>query len=130
MTALRVLLPILWAIVSTVIALLLYKTSKAVFVSNETRNVKQNTVRKRLSLAGSVVIAGLAFLGMKNATPVENITEPGTDRISKAQATTCVKSFARLKTSLEVPGASNDDTMVAVRRYLVDCEPVMSELAP
>jgi hypothetical protein len=128
MTVLRVLLPVIWAIVSTIIALLLYKTSKALFVSDEKRSENENKVRRRLSLAGSVVIAGIAFVGMKYATPIGNITESGVDRISTVQAKACAKSFERLKTSLEVPGSSHDDTIVAMRRYLVDCEPVISEL--
>ena len=63
--ALPIFLPILWAIVATVIALVLYKTSKALFESNDIPQLSA----KRMRLTGSVVIAALAFLGMKWATP-------------------------------------------------------------
>ena len=64
-------LPVVWAIVATVIALTLYRTSAALF--DGTR--RSSTETKRLRLAGSVVIAALAFLGMKLATPSANLKE-------------------------------------------------------
>jgi hypothetical protein len=62
-------LPIVWAIVATIIALLLYRTSKALFDSESVPNI----FAKQIRLTGSVVIAGLAFLGMKWSTPEDFI---------------------------------------------------------
>jgi hypothetical protein len=66
---LSLLLPILWALIATVVGLLLYKTSEALFESKQ----KDETGTKRLRLLGSVTIAALAFYGMKYATPSERL---------------------------------------------------------
>jgi hypothetical protein len=59
------LLPVLWASLATIIGLVLYKSSEALF---EQENVKDSSTR-RIRLVGSVVIAGAAFGAMYWATP-------------------------------------------------------------
>ncbi len=54
-------IPVIWAIVSALIGLILYKSSKAFFTLNHSN--------RQIRLVGSVVIAALAFWGIKNATP-------------------------------------------------------------
>ena len=68
-------LPIFWAIVSTMIGLVLYKSSSALFEQTQ----GNDTDKKRIRLAGSVTIAALAFYGMKTATPSSRllIASPG-----------------------------------------------------
>jgi hypothetical protein len=69
MELLTLVLPVFWAIVATTIGLILYRSSASFFVS-EARG--QRSTRK-LRLAGSVVIAGLAFYSMQQATPTERL---------------------------------------------------------
>lgn len=64
-----ILLPVLWAIVSCGIALVLYKTSKSVFEGDSLLGVPA----KKIRLTGSVVIAVIVFLLIKQATPRENL---------------------------------------------------------
>jgi hypothetical protein len=63
----RTLIPVLWAIVSAAIGLILYKSSSAFF---ERRDTKEGGVR-RIRLVGSVVIAALVFIGLRQSTPTE-----------------------------------------------------------
>jgi len=65
MEFLRVLLPILWVIVSTVIGILLYQKGTAVVE----RLVKRKTSVQRVRFTGSVAIAVAAFCGMSFTTP-------------------------------------------------------------
>ena len=69
MQTLLVLLPIVWALVATGIALLLYKTSATFFESKEVNATRT----KRIRATGSVVIAGAAFFGMWVATPSDHV---------------------------------------------------------
>ncbi|ESZ56002.1 hypothetical protein X727_33005 [Mesorhizobium sp. L103C119B0] len=69
MEILKLLLPVFWAVVSTGVGVILYRTSSALF---ESKQLKDGTTR-RLRLAGSVTIAALAFLGMWYATPRESL---------------------------------------------------------
>lgn len=64
------LLPVLWAIISAAIAMMLYRTSEALFESVE----KSKTRTRRIRLAGSVAIAALAFYGMSKYTPSSRLT--------------------------------------------------------
>jgi hypothetical protein len=64
------LLPVLWAIISAAIALVLYRTSEALFESVE----RSKTRTRRIRLAGSVAIAALAFYGMSKYTPSSRLT--------------------------------------------------------
>jgi len=61
----RLLLPIIWAIASTLIGLILYKTSSAFF---EEFRQKEGSKRK-IRLMGSVVIAALTYLALWQSTP-------------------------------------------------------------
>jgi hypothetical protein len=68
----HVLIPVVWAIVSSALALVLYKTSSALF--------EQKTDVQRLQLVGSIVIAGAIFGALRWATPTSLVT--GTPRDS------------------------------------------------
>ncbi len=65
-------LPIVWSIVATCIGAVLYKTSAALF--EDTSRARGRT--RSLRLTGSVVIAALAFVGMRSATPVDRLELP------------------------------------------------------
>lgn len=65
MDTLKLLLPVMWALVATAIGLLLYKTSRATIDGSHLSD--SNKVRVRF--LGSVAIAALAFFAMKWATP-------------------------------------------------------------
>src|SRR5260370_25129251 len=67
-------LPCLWALLATVIAVSLYKTSSALF--EETQG------KRRIRLTGSVTIAALAFYGLKWATPDMPKVQPGMQTVS------------------------------------------------
>lgn len=61
----RLLLPVIWAIVSTLIGLILYKTSSAFFEES-----RQNEgFKRKMRLMGSVVIAALTYLALWQSTP-------------------------------------------------------------
>jgi hypothetical protein len=66
---LTLVLPVVWAIAATVVGLILYKTSAALFESKTT----DKTRSKRIRLTGSVTIAALSFVGMWYATPSERL---------------------------------------------------------
>ncbi|MCF6368345.1 hypothetical protein [Rhizobium halophilum] len=61
---LPVFLPVIWLLVATIVALILYRTSETLF---EERAAK-STQGRRVRLTGSVVIAALAFYGLKTST--------------------------------------------------------------
>jgi hypothetical protein len=61
----RLLLPVIWAIVSTAIGLILYRTSSAFF---EDTQQTQGSKRK-IRIVGSICIAALAYIGLWRATP-------------------------------------------------------------
>jgi hypothetical protein len=61
----RVFIPVIWAIVSTLIGLVLYKTSEAFFETRHRQDRNSRTIR----LVGSAAIAGFAFFGLKWSTP-------------------------------------------------------------
>jgi hypothetical protein len=75
---LTLLLPIAWAITATLIGLLLYKSSTAFF--DQSTNANQQT--KRIRLTGSVVIAALAFYGLKLTTPAERLLGSRKDMVT------------------------------------------------
>ena len=77
---LRTLLPVIWLLVSTLIALLLYRSSSALF---EEERASQGGVR-RVRLVGSVTIAALAFLGVWRATPTSILTGQDDDHVGVA----------------------------------------------
>jgi len=60
-------LPIIWVVVSTVVALLLYQTSKGVLQADQVLGIPVKNVR----LAGSVVIFCVVFLLMRQSTSIE-----------------------------------------------------------
>lgn len=75
--------PLVWAIVSTVIALLLYKTSEGIF----THGGGEGDTKNRLRLTGSVVIAGCVFFALwKTTNPA--VMQTGSEKSQGAQART------------------------------------------
>jgi hypothetical protein len=72
-------IPISWAIVSAALALLLYKSSGAVFEQSIVTSENNN---KRIRLVGSIAIAGAIFFGLKWATPPMLITGQQSDAVS------------------------------------------------
>lgn len=60
-----VLLPIIWAIVATIIGLILYRSSEAFF--EQSRSGDGN--KRRIRIVGSITISALVYLGLWNATP-------------------------------------------------------------
>jgi len=62
-------LPVVWALVATFIGIILYRSSEAFFESVSGSRNKKKTLR----LTGSVVIAVLAFYGIKSSTPGGNL---------------------------------------------------------
>ncbi|TAT71063.1 hypothetical protein [Rhizobium ruizarguesonis] len=65
MEAWRVLIPVAWIVVSTIVGLVLYRSSKAFFTQKDPQNSRQ------IRLTGSVVIAALAFIALWKTTPNE-----------------------------------------------------------
>ena len=98
-------MPIAWAVAATGIALLLYKTSKALITSDEKNQLsskdknasKQQTLKKRqVLLGGSVAIAAVAFMGMyMGTTRLKNDDEH--IRAIRASIRECRKSFQDLQ---------------------------------
>ncbi|BCG65195.1 MAG: hypothetical protein methR_P3020 [Methyloprofundus sp.] len=76
-------LPVAWALIATLIGIVLYKSSDAFFEQTSGQKNQKRTLR----LTGSVVIAALAFYGIKNATPDQNLlaTAPGMLQVSIAE---------------------------------------------
>jgi hypothetical protein len=66
---LRVFLPVIWAFASTLMGLVLYRSSAALF---EQTKKKDGEVR-RIRLVGSIVIAAVIYLGLWKATPVDTL---------------------------------------------------------
>jgi hypothetical protein len=64
MFELQIVMPVLWTIVSTLVALALYKTSKVIVQAKGAR------------VAGSAAIAVLAFYGLFRATPTKLLEPP------------------------------------------------------
>ena len=69
MEVIVLLLPVIWALVATGIGLVLYRSSRALFSSQES-----SATAKKIRLTGSVVIAALFFLLIRQATPSGNLT--------------------------------------------------------
>lgn len=77
------LLPVAWAVIATLIGIVLYRSSEAVF-ENFTGS---NGAKRSLRLTGSVVIAALAFYGIKVSTPAQNLVaaNPGMAQVPVAE---------------------------------------------
>jgi hypothetical protein len=72
MEAITLFLPVIWAIVATALGIILYRTSAALFEDQRRSRTQTRTLR----LTGSVVIAGIAFLGIRGATPADRLAMP------------------------------------------------------
>ncbi|MEO8450705.1 MAG: hypothetical protein ABI647_12985 [Gemmatimonadota bacterium] len=71
MDVLRLLTPVLWVIVSAIVGRWLYQTSEAFFEDVKASEGSKRTVR----LVGSAMIAAVAFLGLRQATPRQNLEQ-------------------------------------------------------
>lgn len=114
MEYLTLLLPILWAIVSTTIGLLLYKSSRAVIedlVVDEGR-------RSKIRLTGSFAIAILAFFAMKSATPETRLQSipPGYVAVEKSILTTIARGSQQIsRSALNLAAATSVGDMIAAQ---------------
>lgn len=137
MDVLTLLLPVIWAAAATGIGALLYRSSRALFESSRVTQRGQ----RRIRLTGSVVIAALAFYGMRAATPsarLQSIPENATviDRPSMDAIRNLVVRSDRL--SLELLGIieANDtqtakataqqlrEEIVALKRHVQLAKPI------
>ena len=77
------LLPVAWALVSAIIGVLLYKSSDALFEQITASRGQKRTFR----LTGSIVIAAVAFYGIKSSTPSQNLltNDPGMIQVSATE---------------------------------------------
>lgn len=77
------LLPVAWALVATLIGIVLYRSSDAFFEQFSASKGQKRTLR----LTGSIVIAALAFYGMKISTPEQNLVAnaPGMLQVSSTE---------------------------------------------
>lgn len=86
--AVRLGLPILWLIVATGVALVLYRTSEALF--EEERRDKATT--RRIRLVGSGAIAAFAFVALMYATPLSKIVGlPEGSKVVSAESIAALK---------------------------------------
>lgn len=112
---LLLLLPVLWAIVATAIGLVLYRSSNAFFESDRLPSLPAKQIR----LTGSVVIAALAFLGMRQATPVSAMEDAvaGMRARPEHEYGTLVESSRRLESQMmELAGCAE------MTQSLVGCQ--------
>lgn len=80
MEAWRVLIPVAWIVVSTIVGLVLYRTSKAFFTQKD-----NSQGSRQIRLTGSVVIAALAFTALWKTTPNEMLVGMSEGKILVAQ---------------------------------------------
>jgi hypothetical protein len=71
------LLPVVWALVATLIAMILYRTSSGLFE----QRVQKQTVTRRVRMTGSIFIAALAFVGLAKSTPPNVMTIESRDLV-------------------------------------------------
>lgn len=106
MEFLRLGLPVLWLLVATGVAMLLYKTSEALF--EEERRGEAAT--RRIRLVGSATIAAFAFVGLMYATKA--VERPTGSKIVTAETigdlrvrrTRAVQAVAELERCLDLAG--------------------------
>ena len=81
MDLVRATIPVVWALVGTLIGLVLYKSSSAFFEQTQ----KSEGSTRRIRLVGSVVIAALVFLGLRQSTPTPLLTGvPGNSKLVRS----------------------------------------------
>jgi hypothetical protein len=113
---LTLMLPIIWAITSTLIGMLLYRSSNALF---EQESVDKQRTR-RIRLAGSVVIAVVAFIGMQRATPKERLGGIHADSVCipdtrMLELERIIRDIDRLKLEIDGCFASEDYALCTTR---------------
>lgn|GEM_PF-2921978 len=124
---LTLLLPVIWAIIATVIGLALYKTSDAFFESTQ----KNKQGAKKIRLVGSVTIAALAFYGMRLATPSQRLQ--GINEGAVIVNSSDVKALYELSTkldnsSLELEGCVHTEDIEDCSRKVEDVRNQISSL--
>lgn len=118
MDTLTLLLPVIWAVVSTAIGLILYRSSEAMFEASHL----SDGGKKRIRLTGSVVIAALAFYGMKLATPQSRLEPlpPGAIVVSQDRFHSLLASAERTdRLSLELSGALEANDLAATHERFI-----------
>jgi hypothetical protein len=95
-----ILLPVVWLLGATIVGLILYKSSEAFF---EKRGQSANH-QKRIRIAGSALIAAIAFLGLRESTPVDTlrVNTPGTSLVRDADLMALVRTLQRIEDQLVV----------------------------
>ena len=121
------LLPIVWAVVATMIGVVLYKSSQAVVESSR----QSAKTKQRIRLAGSVAIAAVAFWGMFYATmqrrnddliaslrDVAARTKTIDRLVLQAMAATNVNDQTELRQSIEALRRENGQNTMALTKIL------------
>lgn len=113
-------LPIIWAVVSTVIALILYKSSDALFE----QRFPVKSERRRVKLVGSIVIAAIVFLGLAKFTDLSPFSD-----ISKNQRRVLVSTLGEHRHNLVVLRNAYEEMNGCVSVTTADqCEQYMIKL--
>ena len=116
MVGIYLLLPIVWAIVATVVGLILYKTSRA-FIQDTSveatgRPSKEaefkSEKRRRIRLTGSIAIATVTFAGLWYATV--NLVDSRTEQVLQEFERNAVEIDRRLLSAQAAISSGNDLT--------------------
>lgn len=120
----HVIIPVVWAIVSSVLALFLYRTSSA-FFEQETANTAGV---QRIRLVGSIVIAGAIFGALRWATPPILVTGLSDDSVivSKAALTATSSTIQDAKNVLDKLTTCSD--IARPQKSPKECEADIKEL--
>ena len=127
MDSYAVLLPLAWLAAATGAALLLYRSSSALFDGDSIGPVKA----KRIRLTGSVVIAALAYIGMWQATSRLGLLAAGPDRLVVGQqdAMSMVKAALEHEEHMvEVSGCAEAIATIACRETIATARRSAREL--
>jgi len=126
-------LPILWIAAATVVALLLYRTSKA-FVEHRTTSGPET---RRVRLVGSIAIALVVFVVLWRASPSLD-ADPAAVTLAPAQLrqldarrVTLAQAWMAYEACLDVPGVDRcpeekGDVDVAVRQFNAEYAAMLS----
>jgi ABC-type phosphate transport system auxiliary subunit len=120
-------LPVIWAVIATIIGLALYKTSDAFFESSQ----NSGGASKKIRLVGSVTIAAVAFYGMKLATPSNRLQgiPDGAVVISSADVRALYDASSKLdRSGLELEGCVHTEDLEDCSRKVEDVRNQISSL--
>jgi hypothetical protein len=108
-------LPVIWALTSTLVALLLYRSSKAFF--SQTESVQGRT--RRVRLVGSIVIAAVVFLGLRSASPSRDVS-PDDTVLHRAEFNALMGALADLRSASDALEVCLNMTAVSECREQVE----------